>query len=434
MVIKSRSSVRSQATALLALRNETRRGKCAKETIILSRLLRSILAVVCVVHFTGLAAVGAAVRVIRVTVDGQTLTGQVLAHDRSQCWVVTGDGRLHGLRVGGVSDFRNAGTHLAVDNAVRVRGELQKELGSKYSVVSSGRYVVAAPRQTVNAHLKTFDTIARTFTSYFGKRSIPLENPRFPLVALIFATQSEFAQYAAGDGVTASRGLAGYYLRTSNRVAAFEASSRSAAVPPVIRTGELPLPGGKAVFDLTRVALQTSRAGELASQHHGSVSAGLRETLIHEATHQMAFNTGLHSRVGSDPKWVIEGLATLFESDAVRTGLSSRSPESRVNEERMRWYRERLRPKWNSRFLADLIMSDRAFQQSALDAYALAWSMTFFVNETRPREYAKYLRTLKLRDPLSKYSDEQRLIDFRSAFGRDLSRFEAEMLRFLDRL
>src|SRR5262245_20690259 len=39
-----------------------------------------------------------------------------------------------------------------------------------------------------------------------------------------------------------------------------------------------------------------------------STEAGLKDTMIHEATHQVAFNTGLHSRLGCNPKWVVEGL------------------------------------------------------------------------------------------------------------------------------
>lgn len=367
----------------------------------------------------------AAGRVIKVTVEGESITGQILAHNKEQCWLVSADGRMHGLDVSDVKRFRSVGSRLAIDNAVRVRGRLQDELGRDYTVLASGRYVVAAPRATAQAHLRTFDEIGRTFVSYFAKRSIPLDQPRFPLVAIVFASQSEFAQYAAKDGIRATTGLAGYYLRTSNRVASFEQGSRTAQVGPVIRTGHLPLPGGPAVFriDLGR-----------ADKPHASVAGGVKDTLVHEATHQMAFNSGLHNRAGSDPKWIIEGLATLFEPDAVRRNVASRSPASRVNDERLSWYKQRLASNWNSNMLTDLVSSDRMFATDALDAYSVAWALTFYLNETRPREYAKFLRILKERDPLAEYTPEERLIDFRSTFGRDMHRFEVSMLRFLDSL
>lgn len=148
----------------------------------------------------------------------------------------------------------------------------------------------------------------------------------------------------------------------------------------------------------------------------------------------MAFNTGLHHRIGSDPKWVVEGLATLFEPDAVRKNVASRSVATRINEERLQWFRQRVEPKWQSQRLVELISDDRAFDRSPLDAYAIAWSLTFYLNETQPANYARLLRVLKDRDPLTDYTADERLTDFRSIFGRDLARFEVGMLRFINQL
>ena len=42
------------------------------------------------------------------------------------------------------------------------------------------------------------------------------------------------------------------------------------------------------------------------------------DTIIHEAAHQTAFNTGVHTRCGDSPRWLVEGLGTMFEARKVR--------------------------------------------------------------------------------------------------------------------
>ena len=53
--------------------------------------------------------------------------------------------------------------------------------------------------------------------------------------------------------------------------------------------------------------------------------------MVHEATHQLGYNLGLHNRTGSNPKWIVEGLATVFETPGMETHASDRSAMKRVN-------------------------------------------------------------------------------------------------------
>src|SRR5690606_26419230 len=81
----------------------------------------------------------------------------------------------------------------------------------------------------------------------------------------------------------------------------------------------------------------TAAGGELGTAY-GSILAGSRDTLIHEATHQLAFNLGLHSRLGETPRWVVEGLAMLFEEDSRRDDTLGQSTAMRVNRSRYIWF------------------------------------------------------------------------------------------------
>ena len=348
--------------------------------------------------------------VVRLTLKGRTVEGLIAGHDDHAVHLIGADGALSSVPIGAVRDFRKTGSRLRADNAVKVKARLIKEFGRDYEVVTSARYVVVAPHGRAKGYLATLDGVARGFVSHFAKRRIPLTDPAFPLVAIVFASEDEFAAYAREDGLPSVASVAGYYLRTSNRVAAYEPPSLTA------RSGR-PFRGGP-FGDFRPAGPDASGAGEL------------RETLVHEATHQLAFNTGLHSRVGNDPKWVIEGLATLMEPDAVR-GRSLGTAGERVNAGRLRYAQRQGLGEWSTATVASLVSSDGLFQTDAAGAYSLAWSLSFYLNEQRPADYARYLARLKARDPLKPYSADQRLTDFRLAFGNDLARFDAAFRRFM---
>ena len=42
-------------------------------------------------------------------------------------------------------------------------------------------------------------------------------------------------------------------------------------------------------------------------------------TIVHEATHQIAFNCGLHTRLSDCPRWFSEGIAMYFETPDLRS-------------------------------------------------------------------------------------------------------------------
>ena len=64
-------------------------------------------------------------------------------------------------------------------------------------------------------------------------------------------------------------------------------------------------------------------------------------------------------------------------------------------------------------------------------AYAEAWALTYYLVETQPREYAKYLALTADRPPFTEYSQQDRLRDFITVFGSDLRMFDARFQRFM---
>jgi hypothetical protein len=154
------------------------------------------------------------------------------------------------------------------------------------------------------------------------------------------------------------------------------------------------------------------------------------ETIIHEATHQTAYNTSIHSRLGNTPVWLSEGLATMFEAPGVwdsrrHSRLAERT--SRYWVERYRVYDGRSRKTW----LTTLIVSDAVFDTSPDAAYARSWALTFYLMETQPRQYGEYLRRTVRRPAGKSYTAKERLTDFTSVFGDNWIMLEARVSRFV---
>jgi hypothetical protein len=337
--------------------------------------------------------------------------GKLVAMDDHECHLMTRDGRIETLPLGKVTGFRRVSATFRPFTSVELRDQLRREFGRGYEVEGGSRYVVVAPVGRARQYVEIFEDVYRGFRGYFGTRGFRVGEPEFPLVAVVYPDQSQFAAHCQKDGVRPVRGMVGYYLHSSNRVALFDPASEAVSQIPGKAEGLQPL-------GFARV---------------GDVSASLRDVIVHEATHQVAFNAGLHRRLGENPKWIVEGLATVFEAPGVRDGGRG-DVRSRVNRERFVWFGGFAASRRAEKSLAAFVSSDDLFRTAALDAYSQAWALSFFLVETRPSEYARYLKTVAARDPLSEYTPAERLKDFQDAFGSDLTMLEAEFLRFAARL
>ena len=224
--------------------------------------------------------------------------------------------------------------------------------------------------------------------SSFRTRGLDVSEPEFPLVAIVFPDQARFVEYCKTERMPVQPGLVGYYFPASNRVAMYQRPN----------------------------------------------SDDVDGTVIHEATHQIAFNTGVHSRLADHPKWVVEGLAMVFESEGVRSRQGHSSSIDRVNRERYLWFQEYRKSRRAENSLVTLVSENQSFDKSTLDAYSEAWALTFFLLETRPADYAKFLKILAARKPLIPYNSESRLADFTAVFGKDLKELDTRFLRFINRL
>lgn len=346
--------------------------------------------------------------------DGKTVTtGKLLAQDKERAMLLDRTGRLHDLTLDSVK-LQTTTSRFQPLSVMDLRNQLAREFGNGLEIGSTRHYLVLAPSGRASDYAKVFEEQYSTLQRYFKTRGFTLTDPQFPLVAVVFPTQKQFTEYARGEGSKTMANMQGYYSPRTNRVALFETESKSIAV--------------SAIDPLESVRPTTFRL-------FGTTETELKATMIHEATHQIAYNIGLHSRMGETPRWVVEGMATTFEPDGMRSTLAGSQPNQRINRERYLTFQNfaksgRRQPK----SLRSFLESDALYESAVLDFYAQSWALTFFLVETRPRNYAAYLKRIAARDPFTAYPAKDRLADFKETIHADVDWLDVQFVKFIDGL
>lgn len=392
-------------------------------------------------------------RLIQVSDGSESWTGKIVAKDDSTCFLIDRFGVLSRIPVQSLKSFEVVSEKFQAASATESRERLRKEFPSGYEVSGSTHYLVCAPRGRAQSYVKLFDEIYRSVDNFFRVRGFATQTPETALVAIVFGSQQEFADYCRRDNVAWSQGLRGYYSLLTNRVALYDDAE-------LLRTTELPRARSNFhLLTLDDASAEFRSAGPEEAfpgiglpgrsfpdgRFRGNDSADLAglsaisgsaaNTIIHETTHQVGHNIGIHSRMIPTPSWIIEGLATTLESPGQRQSSAGRELKNRVNSERLEWFNGQYASRRKAGDVAKLIASDDFFRNQTLDAYSLAWSLTFFMaeNPARTQKFMSYLQFVRDRKSTGEYTAAERLKDFEAFFG-DIARVEVEFLRFMDRM
>ena len=329
---------------------------------------------------------------VGLTLDGRRIEGAPLAWDSSEVHLLGRDGRLWEFEPDKATDYHKTSNRFRPYSVSELRAELLRELGREFQVTGTGHYLVAHPLGRRDQWAERFEDLYRSFLQYFTVRGFRLAEPQFLLMAVVCHDQEEFLRLSASQGLPASPGVLGWYAHGSNRVFLYDVG-----------------------------------AGDEDSKDWKQNAS----TAIHEATHQTAFNTGVHSRYVPTPVWVAEGLATNFEAPGVYDSRNHPLRSDRVNRGRFGVFKKTLAPLHKPELLASMIASDQLFRVAPGAAYAEAWAFTFYLLETQPRKYADYLRRTVQRPPFEEYTTAERVSDFTAVFGSDWRMLEARFLRFM---
>lgn len=375
-------------------------------------------------------------RLIEIKDEFQTYTGKIIAKDSERCFLMDEFGVLTTHHISRLTSFRIVGDSFHRVSPSEFRKQLLAEFRSGYDIHVSAHYVVVGKKGKAKAYATLFEEIYRQVDSFYSIRGFETSEPEFTMVAIVFNTVDEFKEYCGRDQMLWSEDLRGYYSLKSNRVVLYDRPAKLNA------STESPVDGDTSAASTSNDALTAdeltlenpaSNQATLAAMLNG-VAGETADTIVHETTHQVGYNIGIHSRIGETPTWVIEGLATVLEAPGIRVRGSSDAAD-KINTVRLNWFNTEYESRRQPGDLARMVAGDEVFRNQALDAYSSAWAFTYFMTENpaRARSYIRYLRILGERDPLQHYTAEERLKDFQSAFG-DVSKIEMDFLRSIDRL
>ena len=286
------------------------------------------------------------------------------------------------------------------------------ELPGGFGVHRTPRYMVF--HNTSKGYAKwcgsLFIRLYRAFNTYWKSKGFVLAEPEFPLVAVVFGDKASYVKFARAELGDAAASTIGYFSLRTNRMVMYDLTG----------VGRAQGRGSSSLAAITKILSRPQAAATMA-------------TVVHEATHQIAFNCGLHARYSDCPMWFSEGVAVFFETPDLRSKKGWRGI-GKVNTPRLNRFRSYMRRRPQDS-LATLLTDDDRFRDTStsLDAYAEAWGLTYFLIKQRPKEYAKYLKFLAEKKPLIWDTPETRRREFERVFG-DIGKLNVEFLRYMGRV
>lgn len=316
--------------------------------------------------------------VLRVDFKDQVLFGMPVHWGRNEAALLESNGLFHIFKTREVTNHSILEVPFHPQSLVEARANLKRELGSDFDILISGPYVIAAPKGEADRWKRRFNTLLAGYTRYCEVRGWPARRADFPLVVIVFSDRQQFLRYAMTQTKQLPNMAVGSYFPRTNRCILYQI-------------------GGATGVNWSET----------------------ESTIVHEAVHQLAYNTGLHERLFDNPTWFVEGVATMFEQPAVYDLNVRRSTISnRMNPSKVRDLQEIIKKPGQLEFIMrEIVVSDEYFKHDPLSAYAVAWGMVFYLTERMPSQFRNFIE-LQNRRRFGEYKPMDRDRDFQQAFGQ----------------
>lgn len=326
------------------------------------------------------------------------------------------DGKLWALQPGDIAKRKSNDLEFAPLSVDEQSKALMAELPDGFAIHKTAHYLICYNTSKAYAQWcgSLYERLHRGFYNYWRKRGMELHDPDTMLVAVVFDSESSYAEYGRDELGDAAKSIVGYYSLQSNRIATYDLTGHGD-----VRAANGRRPGTSAVIN--DILSQPSAAPTVA-------------TTIHEATHQLAYNSGLQTRYADNPLWLSEGLAIYFETPDLGSKRGWRGIGA-VNSVRLNQFRQDL-ANGNRQPLLELLTNDKLLRSSdtALGGYAQSWGLCYYLAKRHPKQLAKYLAELSEKPPLGKDTAEEKLKLFQEHFGTDLDKFERRFVSYLANL
>ncbi len=299
-------------------------------------------------------------------------------------------------------------------SAAQVAENLLASLPAGFRVHHTAHYVICYNTSPAYAQWcgALYERLFRGFYTYWSHLGVDLVKPETPLVALVFASKDSYTEYKRRDLGEDAGAMIGYYNMKTNRVNMYDLTGIEGLKRPRGRISSA---------DRINQILQQPRAAPTVA------------TIVHEATHQLAYNSGLQVRYADNPLWVSEGIAVYFEAPDLKSSKGWRGIGS-VNRERLLRFRKYLR-KRPADSLITLLSDHKRLKDPSLerrfDAYAEAWALNYYLFKSRKEDYVRYLKALAKKQPIFDDDPKTRIAEFKAVFGSDLEMFDEDFVRYI---
>lgn len=288
--------------------------------------------------------------------------------------------------------------------------QLLEDLPKGFKVHTTAHYLICYNTSLAYAQWcgSLYERLYRAFTNYWTNQGLDLKNPEFPLVAVVFKDRESYLNYTKKELGESAELIIGYYSLRTNRVTMYDLTGLNGG------NGRRRLSAAQ----INQILLRSKVVNNVA-------------TIIHEATHQITFNSGMLARYADIPMWVSEGIAVYFETPDLKNSSGWRKIGS-VNRARLDRFRAFARNRPHDS-LTTLISSNKRLNTPnlAVDAYAEAWALNYHLIRRHKKNYSEYLKMLSKKAPLIKSNPGTRLKEFRDIFGNDLGSLDKKMLRHI---
>ncbi|MEZ6132359.1 MAG: DUF1570 domain-containing protein [Planctomycetaceae bacterium] len=338
------------------------------------------------------------------TVSGRILVkaqdGGLLLEDRS--------GRLHQLTPKQFSDVAEQKLPFTYLSSDELAGVLLQQTGGGFVIHVTEHFVLCSDASELYTQYcgRLLEKVFAEFRALFGNIGLKLQPVASRLPVLVFREPAVFQTFAqAQHPDTDFTSVPGYYSVRDNQM------------------------------------LITAVSGDRDFGTNSDVLRELRkrprrvETIVHEAVHQLAFNTGLQVRYADNPMWLSEGLAVYFETASGRGALVWSRPgeRSRIH---LPGFREAVQNDRLRLSLSDLLTSDNAFaaSESLADAYAEGWALTYFLITEKPEAFHQLMLKQQARKPLVTMPPTDRLNEVEQVTGTPAEELEQDLIRYMSRL
>lgn len=320
------------------------------------------------------------------------------------------DGQLLALHPEEILAKQNSEAAMQPLTADQLIDQLKSQLKDDFKFLKTKHYVIAYNTSQIYADWvgQLYERFYRAFFNDWNTRGIKLQEPRFPLVAIVFRTKADYQEFAHKDIGKEADAMIGYYYINTNRVI---------------------------MYDITGVDENVPTSGKVSSQYVintiKSQPEGERNvaTIVHEAVHQLAYNTGLQVRLADNPRWLSEGLAMYFEAPDLNNAQGWKIGNINYYNFRLFVSYVNQRP---ANSIQTLVQDDQKFGDASLvtAAYSESWALTYFLMKARKKQFTAYMKDIGEMEVLGEADSKRRLEHFEKHFG-DLEKLDRDFLNFM---